>query len=74
MSIASQSQFKKILEPIFAKRLNVLLTKYNVINNLQCGSKAGTSTSHALEDATHCISSCLDKVHFNRGIDFKKSV
>ena len=61
-------QISKILEELFAKRLNFFLPSYSVINNSQYGFKAKTSTSHALADATHYIMSNLDNRYFTMGI------
>ena len=61
-------QISKILEKLFAKRLNCFLANYRVINNSQYGFKAKTSTSRALADATHYIMSNLDNGYFTMGI------
>ena len=53
-------QISKILEKLFAKRLNCFLASYRIINNCQYDFKAKTSTRHILADATHYIISNLD--------------
>ena len=44
----SSSQFSKILDRLFGKRLENFLTKYNLFNNSQYGFRHNRSTSFAL--------------------------
>ena len=50
------------------KRLNFFLANYRVINTSQYGFRAEASTSRAFANATHYITSNLDKGYFNMGI------
>ena len=62
-------QVSRILEKIFAKRLNSFLTKYGVISNSQYGFKASTSIRHAsAADASNYIASTLHKGYFTMAI------
>ena len=69
------SQFSKILEKLFSKRLLSFVSDYNIITNSQYGFKVETSTSHALDDATNYIWSSLDNNYFTIGIfaDLKRA-
>jgi len=41
------SQFLKILEILFYKRLNDFVIKYDILSKQQCGVKSNITTSHA---------------------------
>ena len=68
-------QLSKILEKIYAKRLSSFISSNNILSNCQYGFREKTSTSHALEDATNYISSCLERRLLTMGIfiDLRKA-
>ena len=55
------SQFSKILEKLYNKRLEQFVDKNNVISNSQYGFRSSMSTSHALIDLLEEISESMDK-------------
>ena len=73
--ISLLSQFSKILEKLYNKRLEQFIDKNNVLSNSQYGFRSSMSTSHALIDLVEEISESIDKKLYTLGvfIDFKKA-
>ena len=69
------SQFSKILEKLFDKRLTDFINKYNILCSSQYGFRSGCSTSHALVNLIEDITTALDKRMSTLGvfIDLKKA-
>ena len=59
--ISLLSQFSKILEKLFGKRLENFLTKYNLLNDSQYGFRHNRSISFALVKLNEEITSLLDR-------------
>ena len=74
-SIYMLSQFSKILEKLYNKRLEQFVDKNNVLSNSQYGFRSSMSTSHALMDLVEEISESMDKKLYTLGvfIDLKKA-
>ncbi len=58
--ISMLSQFSKILEKLYNKRLEQFVDKNNVLSNSQYGFRSSMSTSHALIDLVEVISESMD--------------
>ena len=69
------SQFSKILEKLFSKRLDKYIDKFSLLNDSQYGFRSGKSTALALMELTEEISSAMDEKMYNVGvfIDLKKA-
>ena len=69
------SQFSKILEKIFSKRLEGFLTVNNILSDCQYGFRSGMSTTHAALELLESISSAIDNKHVCAGIfiDLRKA-
>lgn len=69
------SQFSKILEKLFDKRLQTFVDKHAILSNNQYGFRASCSTTTALIDLIEEISTCLDnrKVAIGVFIDLRKA-
>ena len=69
------SQFSKILEKLFDKRLQSFIDKYEILSSSQYGFRSNCSTSLALMELIEEISSSLDnkKVTIGVFIDLKKA-
>ena len=74
--ISLLSQFSKILEKLYNKRLEQFIDKNNVLSNSQYGFRPFLSTSHALIDLVEEIRESMDKKLYTLGvfIDLKKAV
>ena len=72
--ISLLSQFSKILEKLYNKRLEQFIDKNNVLYNSQYGFRSSMSTSHALIDLVEEISESMDTKLYTLGvfIDLKK--
>ena len=72
--ISLLSQFSKILEKLYNKRLEQFIDNNNVLSNSQYGFRSSMSTSHALIDLVEEISESIDKKLYTLGvfIDLKK--
>ena len=73
--ISLLSQFSKILEKLFNKRLDKFIDKFQLLNNCQYGFRSQMSTSHALMDLVEEITSSIDanKISIGVFIDLKKA-
>ena len=58
--ISLLSQFSKILEKLYNKRLEQFVDKNNVLSNSQYGFRSSMSTSHALIDLVEEICESMD--------------
>lgn len=69
------SQFSKILEKLFALRLDKFIDKYDLLTECQYGFRANRTTSMALIDLIEKITSAIDDKKFAVGIfiDLKKA-
>ena len=59
--ISLLSQFSKILEKLYNKRLEQFVDKSNVLSNSQYGFRSSMATAHALIDLVEEISDSIDK-------------
>uniref|UniRef100_A0A8C6M9A3 Reverse transcriptase domain-containing protein n=1 Tax=Nothobranchius furzeri TaxID=105023 RepID=A0A8C6M9A3_NOTFU len=62
------SQFSKILEKLFSKRLDLFLDKGMILSDSQYGFRSNRSTSLALMDTVEEITNAIDRKHFAVGI------
>ena len=69
------SQFSKIIEKLFANRLDSFINKHGLINNCQYGFRSNRSTSLALIEYIEEISNSIDNKNVTIGvsIDLKKA-
>ena len=69
------SQFSKIIEKLFANRLDSFINKHGLINNCQYGFRSNRSTSLALIEHIEEISNSIDNKNVTIGvsIDLKKA-
>lgn len=69
------SQFSKILEKLFASRLENFIDKYDPLADCQYGFRSNRTTSMVLIDLTEEITSAVDNNKFAEGIfiDLKKA-
>ena len=72
--ISVLSQFSKIIEKLFVKRLDQYLDKYNILSNNQYGFRANRSTSMAVMELVEGISNSIEKGEYTVGvfIDLKR--
>ena len=72
--ISILSQFKKILETIFSKRLTSFIEAQHILSDGQCGFRSNHSTSLALTEFVEKVTSAMDKFQTTIGvfIDLKK--
>ena len=70
------SQFSKILEKLFEKRLQSFIDKHSILSNSQYGFRSGCSTVSVLIELVEKVSSTVDnkKAAIGVFIDLKKSV
>ena len=73
--ISLLSQFSKILEKLYNKRLEQCIDKNSVLSSSQYGFRSSMSTSHALIDLVEEISESMDTKLYTLGvfIDLKKA-
>lgn len=57
-------QFSKILEKLFAIRLNKFLNEFNILSNSQYGFRPNHSTATAIMELTEEITNAIDKKHY----------
>ena len=69
------SQFSKILEKLFSKRLDKYIDNSSLLNDSQYGFRSGKSTARALMELTEEISSAMHEKMYTVGvfIDLKKT-
>ena len=69
------SQFSKILEKLYDKRLQSFIDKYSILSNSQYGCRSGCSTVSALIELVEKNSSSVDnkKAAIGVVIDLKKA-
>ena len=72
--ISLLSQFSKILEKIFAARLDSFIDKHNILIDSQYGFRSGRSTTMALMELVEQLTSSIDNNNYAIGIfiDLKK--
>ena len=73
--ISLLSQFSKILEKLFVKRLDNFIDKNNLLIDSQYGFRSGRSTSMALIELVERLSNCIENKNYAVGvfIDLKKA-
>lgn len=73
--VSLSSQFSKILEKLFERRLNNFVDRHKLFMDSQYGFRSGSSTSMALMELVEQITSCIEKKKYALGIfiDLKKA-
>lgn len=66
--ISLLSQFSKIVEKVFAKRLNDFISKHNILCEQQYGFRTNRTTSHALIDFIEQITNATERHEYTVGI------
>ena len=62
------SQFSKILEKLFSKRLDKYIGNFSLLNDSQYGFRSGKSTALTLMELTEEISSAMDEKMYTVGV------